>query len=813
MDPAASQDPATEPTERVFRLSKQLKTVESEVEADRVFQQAKAACEQHPLFGQWVKEVQEDVNCEDGLEEEERWVVWEQEPDEDLLCFCQFLKRQVGLPECSSDGEVGVTSEQPATLTLPGTGLQRAADDFCKAGQEAEQANTAEPSSPAKGFEAQPKRMLPSPALPADPAVSQASAKTESADSPLGVLAKSLVEDLRGEALLKAAKTKLQTEPQEPQSNEEVQSEDNFRCSAQRPQANQAGSETAEKDSAASQGGPLQEDGKLQPRKPAGENPSQASTGAVNVQSTSTSVGLLARPGREEPLSKELPADNTALDAGPAASQEPASLTRQEKKKEFYGDPATELVFRLSKQLKTVESDVEADRVFQQTKAACEQHPLFGQWVREVQEDVNCEDGLEEEERWVVWEQEPDEDLLCFRCFLKRQAGLPECSSDGEVSVTSQQEASVEDLLRAMDTVDSSGDEVSQFRRSKKRISPQEAAPPSPADSWEHSDKEVLSPCLEKLHEPEGFKSSFMWQYLQQAWSKLSVGQKRRVEHNVRKLTHDGFGGRLSVSTFCSGTGMGELAHRCLTASLKSSEDFLFSCEKEPFKAKHLQQTVHPQLSASGSTSGSSRLSAREEDRLPANERVRLTASQRDRLPASAADDACIFKDMAEACEGKGLCWVHDKTCDMKRDPFIVICGYSCKNLSKLNPCSKETVLRSAIGSSGETANALLSFLKNCRPPVALLENVEEMGREADVSDNVSFFFSELDNLGYAMATKVMDSIQYGVPQVRKRAWQVLFNRSSLAAGKAELDKVAQEVMRVCQQPECRLLAHREVFA
>ena len=186
--------------------------------------------------------------------------------------------------------EAAEDSDSEATLELPGTGLQRAADDFRKAEQEAEQANTAEPSSPAKGFEAQPKRMLPSPTLPADPAVSQASAKTESADSPLGVLAKSetqsLVEDLRGEALLKAAKTKLETEPQEPQSNEEVQSEDNFRCSAQRPQANQAGSETAEKDSAASQGGPLQEDGKLQPRKPAGENPSQASTGAVNVQST-----------------------------------------------------------------------------------------------------------------------------------------------------------------------------------------------------------------------------------------------------------------------------------------------------------------------------------------------------------------------------------------------------------------------------------------------------------------------------------------------------------------------------------------------
>ena len=90
-------------------------------------------------------------------------------------------------------------------------------------------------------------------------------------------------------------------------------------------------------------------------RKPAGENPSQPSTGAVNVQSTSTSVGLLARPGRGA-LSKELPADRTALDASarvnPAASQDPAT------------DP-TERVFRLSKQLKTIESDVEADRVFQ----------------------------------------------------------------------------------------------------------------------------------------------------------------------------------------------------------------------------------------------------------------------------------------------------------------------------------------------------------------------------------------------------------------------------------------------------------------
>ena len=173
--------------------------------------------------------------------------------------------------------EAAEDSDSEATLELPGTGLQQAADDFCKAEQEAEQADTAEPSSPAKGFEAQPKRMLPSPALPADPAVSQASAKTESADGPLGVLEKSetqsLVEDLRGEALLKAAKTKLQTEPQ---SSEEVQSEDNFRCSAQRPQANQAGSETAEKDSAASQGGPLQEDGKLQPPEASGREPKPA---------------------------------------------------------------------------------------------------------------------------------------------------------------------------------------------------------------------------------------------------------------------------------------------------------------------------------------------------------------------------------------------------------------------------------------------------------------------------------------------------------------------------------------------------------
>ena len=61
------------------------------------------------------------------------------------------------------------------------------------------------------------------------------------------------------------------------------------------------------------------------------------------------------------------------------AGRHRAAAAMQDKKREFYDDPATELDFRPSKQLKTVESDVEADRVFQQAKAAGERAEFWRQ--------------------------------------------------------------------------------------------------------------------------------------------------------------------------------------------------------------------------------------------------------------------------------------------------------------------------------------------------------------------------------------------------------------------------------------------------
>ena len=134
---------------------------------------------------------------------------------------------------------------------------------------------------------------------------------------------------------------------------------------------------------------------------------------------------------------------------------------------------------------------------------------------------------------------------------------------------------------------------------------------------------------------------------------------------------------------------------------------------------------------------------------------------------------------------------------DEERCPTLICAGYSCKNLSKLNCNPKEFVLRSATGSSGETAQALLKYLNDWRPAVALLENVEEMAREADESDNVSYFLEELEKLGYAMATKLLDSSHYGMAAIRRRAWQVVLSRSAFQSDNKELDKAAQDIVQM----------------
>ena len=482
------------------------------------------------------------------------------------------------------------------------------------------------------------------------------------------------------------------------------------------------------------------------------ETPSRRNRLPSSHATATASEPLLADSGSEG--SKRKSPGSPA--ASPKSEPQTPPLTRRKLNQQT--DAATEAILSMAQEMKDKAADwldEEHESFFEKIKTACEKHPQFLVWKAKVEDEIGQQD-FSPDEQWVVWEQEPDEDLESFLEHLQASSGQPQAAAAKTVASDSEE----------------SDDSV--CARVLRCLAPSKQFGDSSDSSDAHVD--TVDPC--ELQEPEGFEDSFMWRYLKQAWAKLTDDQKRHVQHSITKSSH--MCSRYpTIASFCSGSGIAELAHRCLTASLQASETLLFSCEKENWKAKHLQQSVHPLLSTSG---------------------------QRLRLPASRAveSEPCLFSDMCEVVSGEGACVVHNKRCQLETEacPTVLMVGYSCKTLSKLNPASrdKEFALRSGAGSSGETAQALLVYLRDWRPSVAILENVDEMAKDADESDNVRYFLSELDSMGYAFATKLLDSSHFGMAANRRRAWQVVLNRASFDCDEKELDDVAQSVMKLASK-------------
>ena len=91
--------------------------------------------------------------------------------------------------------------------------------------------------------------------------------------------------------------------------------------------------------------------------------------------------------------------------------------------------------------------------------------------------------------------------------------------------------------------------------------------------------------------------------------------------------------------------------------------------------------------------------------------------------------DTCIFNKMEDMGSSKAYCCVHKKECEVPTGPdgpFLVSCGFSCKDVSKANPKNKE--FRNGLQErKGVTANSLWSFRDYCelhQPPVLILENL-----------------------------------------------------------------------------------------
>ena len=242
--------------------------------------------------------------------------------------------------------------------------------------------------------------------------------------------------------------------------------------------------------------------------------------------------------------------------------------------------------------------------------------------------------------------------------------------------------------------------------------------------------------CLELCGSQETFEGTMMRDFVEHAWDKLTCDEKRNVKEALLTRAYGPASGP-GLATMCSGSGMAELAHRCLCQALDCNDAVLFSCEKEKWKKKFLQEVVFPVLSHD-------------------------------------AEHGCLFSDMACLKKKLAACEVHGKKCSLPALVFLIMVGYSCKTLSRLNPNGCQPgALRAGSGSSGETCQALLEFLRVHRPPVCLLENVEEMGRDEDKSDNVAYFLEKLEEHGYVVASHVFDTADFGLPQHRKRAWQI----------------------------------------
>jgi hypothetical protein len=429
-------------------------------------------------------------------------------------------------------------------------------------------------------------------------------------------------------------------------------------------------------------------------------------------------------------------------------------------------------------QIKKVNEGLGADEsqdLFMKTVAACKAHCLF----KFFQQAFLADWDEQEHGPWEFCQNEPDEELELFVDYLSTETGLSfvEETSASETSnprsVKSAAAATVPVRAATLGGADSRQDETDESDAGCEDVlALLLASEPEPSGPTAEPTEPRGDAAL-RLKQPRPFHRSDLWPFLQQAWEKLSESQRAACKRNLTKSSHfrgDSAVSLPSVVTMCSGSGMAELAHRVLTLSLGHREVFWHACEKETFKKRHLLEYVQPLCEQ----------------------------------PAAAGHGACLFGEFADLANGYAYCNRHRQVCEVKHGAFLALVGYSCKNLSRLNPASNVGVLRAVSGSSGETCQSLLRYLRFFRPVVCLLENVEEMARDEDDSDNVAFFLSSLEGLDYSFATRVMDSSRFGLPQTRRRAWQVLLNRNVFMCEPAELDQIALRIMSTAADLGCQ---------
>lgn len=248
--------------------------------------------------------------------------------------------------------------------------------------------------------------------------------------------------------------------------------------------------------------------------------------------------------------------------------------------------------------------------------------------------------------------------------------------------------------------------------------------------------------------------TSVLAQFLQSSLNKLSQPQHDRLRHHLQ----DDF----TMSSSCTGSGMAEVVHTELHHMLNLPSKVEFGCEKVKVKREFYMSVVEPHLDSHG----------------------------------------CFFEDMTALPELVAQCAVHKHSCKVPVRTSVHVCGFSCRDLSKLNSSWSSTeramVLQNQLGSSGKTFAALTNFAHKAKPKSMILENVDELDDRGEPNPNLDFLYEVLSAVGYSVGQKTLVATSFGLPQGRRRVYFVCIHSESFglnrSRGQALVERILQQV-------------------
>ena len=190
------------------------------------------------------------------------------------------------------------------------------------------------------------------------------------------------------------------------------------------------------------------------------------------------------------------------------------------------------------------------------------------------------------------------------------------------------------------------------------------------------------------------------------------------------------------LATGCTGSAMAEVVHQEFHRIYHEKAEFDFRCEKIGFKRNFARLVLAPDT------------------------------------------NHCDYETMEELGTGFSKCDTHEKLCQVPQNSDIFVCGFSCKDLSKLFQSNglKESLLTMQ-GSTGTTFRAMMQYVKLRRPKACILENVDSLddddGESSKQISNIDILYSAFAEQHYALSLRSYNTSDYRLPQRRKRLFIV----------------------------------------